>query len=206
MKKDNVAAEALRADLVENAKTFKVSWMHLGQGLYSIWRDKMYQNWGFDKFEDYTEKELGFKKTMALKLVKTYFFVEQEEPAYLKSEFSEAREAVVVPGYESLDVLRLAHQSRVLTKEDYVKLRKAVFEKGKDAMTVRKDLTAMIKERKQVNPDEEREKRHQQSVKRFLNALKIFKKDMEALKLMPADIIEETEDLLKKLEEKYAND
>jgi len=202
-KKNDINAEALRMELTEYAKDFKVSWVHLGQGLYSVWRDKLYHSWGYEKFEDYVIRDLGLKKPMALKLVKTYFFVEQEEPAYLKKEFSEAREASIVPSYESLDVLRLARKSKGLTREDYVKLRKDVFEKGKDSSLVRKDLTAMIKERKQVDPDEEREMRHQASVKRFLNALKSFKKDMDTLKLIESNIVDEAEELLKKLEEKY---
>jgi hypothetical protein len=203
MAKDNILGDAMRGELMEHAKSFKTSWVFLGQGLYSVWRDKMFHSWGHEKFEDYVVNELGLKKPLAMKLVKTYFFVEQEEPGYLKKEFSEAREASVVPSYESLDVLRLARKNKELNREDYVKLRKEVFEKGKDASLVRKDLTAMIKERKQIDPDEAREQRHQQSVKRFLNALKSFKQDMDALKLIEADIVEEAEDLLKKLEEKY---
>ena len=147
--------------------------------------------------------ELGIKKPLAMKLVKTYFFVEQEEPTYLKKEFSEAREAVVVPGYESLDVLRLARRNKDVHREDYVKLRKQVFEKGRDHSLVRKDLTAIIKERKQVDPDEERENRQNASIRRFVNALKSFQKDMETLKLVESDIVEEAETLLAKLEEKY---
>ncbi len=202
-KKDNLAAEALRAELMLHAKDFKISWVKLGQGLYSVWRDKMFFNWGFDKFEDYVVNELGLKKTMALRLVKTYFFVEQEEPVYLKKEFSEAREASVVPGYEGLDVLRLARRNKELTRDDYSKIRKDIFDKGRDPGAVKKDLTAMMKERKKVDPDQEREMRHQQSVKKFLSALKTFKQDMETLKLMEPKIIDEADELLQKLEEKY---
>ena len=201
-KKKDVNGEALRMELAEYAKGFKISWIHLGQGLYSVWRDKLFHAWGYEKFEDYVVRELGLKKPLALKLVKTYFFVEQEEPAYLRKEFSEAREAVVVPGYEGLDVLRLARRRNELTKDDYIKFRKDIFERGKDASLVKKDLTAIIKERKQVDPDEEREMRHQASVKRFLNALKNFKKDMDTLKLIESNIVEDVEELLKKLEEK----
>ena len=202
-KKDNITGEALRSELVAHAKDFKLSWVSLGQGLYAVWRDKMYHAWGFEKFEDYVVNELGLKKPIALKLVKTYFFVEQEEPVYLKKEFSEAREASVVPGYESLDVLRLARRNKDLTTADYAKIRKDIFDKGKDPSLVKKDVTAMIKERKQVDPDEEREARHQKSVMRFLSALKTFKQDMETLKLMEPDIIDEAQELLQKLEEKY---
>src|ERR1017187_9809424 len=100
-------SEKLRGHIAQHAKDFKLSWVALGQGLYSVWRDKLYQSWDFDKFEDYVIRELGLKKPLALKLVKTYFFVEQDEPVYLKKEFAEARDTAAIPGYESLDILRL---------------------------------------------------------------------------------------------------
>ena len=200
-------SENLRVHLAAHAKDFKLSWVLLGQGLYSVWRDKLYTAWGFDKFEDYCVRELGLKKPLALKLVKTYFFVEQDEPMYLKKEFSESREASVVPGYESLDVLRRARGHKELTREDYTKLRKDIFEKGKDAAIVRKDLTTIIKERKKIDPDQAREDRHEQSIRRLVAALRSFKKDMETLKLAQPDIIKETESLLKRLlEAEKSND
>jgi len=137
---------------------------------------------------------------LALKLVKTYFFVEQDEPVYLKKEFSETRETANIPSYEGLDVLRLARTRKELTREDYTKLRKDIFEKGKEASIVRKDLTAIIKERKKIDPEQAREARHEQSVRRLVAALRSFKKDMETLKLVEPGIIEEAEGLLKRLE------
>jgi hypothetical protein len=193
-------SEHLRTHLSQHAKDFKLSWVKLGQGLYSVWRDKLYHAWEFDKFEDYVVKELGLKKPLALKLVKTYFFVEQDEPVYLKKEFAEARDTAVIPGYESLDVLRLARSRKELTREDYTKLRKDIFEKGKEASLVRKDLTTIIKERKKIDPTQERESRHDQSVRRLVSALRSFKKDMETLQLADPEIIEEAEELLKRLE------
>ena len=117
-KKSNLNVDSLRIELVGYSKDFKVSWVHLGQGLYSVWKDQLFQAWGFDKFEDYVIRELGLKKSLALKLVKTYFFVEQEEPGYLKKEFSEDKKAVAVPGYEGLDVLRIARRHSELSRED----------------------------------------------------------------------------------------
>ena len=199
-------SENLRAHIAQHAKDFKLSWVLLGQGLYSVWRDKLYQSWGFEKFEDYVTQELGLKKPLALKLVKTYFFVEQDEPVYLRKEFAESRETSVVPGFESLDVLRLARAHKELTREDYAKLRKDIFEKGKEASMVRKDLTTIIKERKKVDPQQAREARLNTSVRRLVAALRSFKKDMETLKLAEPDIIEEAEELLKRLEENHSND
>lgn len=146
-------SENLREHIAQHAKDFKLSWVQLGQGLYSVWRDKLYQTWEFEKFEDYVIRELGLKKPLALKLVKTYFFVEQDEPVYLKKEFAEARETVNIPSYESLDVLRQARAHKELTREDYTKIRKDIFEKGKEASLVRKDLTSIIKERKKIDPE-----------------------------------------------------
>src|SRR5665213_1116310 len=199
-------SENLRVHIAQHAKDFKLSWLQLGQGLYSVWRDKLYHSWEFEKFEDYVVRELGLKKPLALKLVKTYFFVEQDEPVYLKKEFAEARDTVNIPGFEGLDVLRLARSHKELTREDYTKMRKDIFEKGKEASLVRKDLTAIIKERKKVDPEQAREDRHEQSVRRLMAALRSFKKDMETLKLAEPDIIEEAEGLLKSLEEKHSND
>ena len=199
-------SENLRSHLAQHAKDFKLSWIQLGQGLYSVWRDKLYKSWEFEKFEDYVVRELGLKKPLALKLVKTYFFVEQDEPVYLKKEFAEARKTAIIPGYESLDVLRLARSRKELTREDYTKLRKDIFEKGKEASLVRKDLTTIIKERKKIDPEQAREARHEQSVRRLVAALKSFKKDMETLKLAEPDIIEDAEELLKQLEGRFSND
>jgi hypothetical protein len=199
-KLDNVTADALRHEILEHAKNFKTSWVSLGQALYSVYRDKLFHGWGYEEFEHYITQELGIKKQTALKLVKTYFFVEQEEPSYLKEEFVESRQTLGVPSVEMLDVLRKARQKKELTRDDYAKLRKNVFEKGKHEGLVMKDLTALMKERKQVDPEEEREKRNAASVGRFMTALRAFKKDMETLKLVSPAIVDEAEELLKKLE------
>lgn len=201
--KADVTSELLRNQILDYSKNFKTSWVNLGQALYSVYRDKLYYAWGYDKFEYYTEQEVGLQKQMSLKLLKTYCFLESEEPAYLEKEFSATREAAQVPGYEAVNVLRLAKQKKELLGDDYVKLRKDVFDKGKDASVVRKDLVAMMKERKPIDPEEERDKRNEASIRRLYNALDSFKKDMEVLKLIPDNIIDEANDLMSKLEGQF---
>ena len=195
-----VTADLIRQELVEHAKNFKRSWLKLGQSLYPVWKDKWFYTWGYDKFEYYTQKELGIKKPTAIKLLKSYFFLEQDEPAYLNEEFSESREAPKVPDCDSINVLRMARGKKELTKDDYQELRRAIFDKGKDSSQVRKDLTALLRERKEVDPDEERKQRSAAAIRRFLSAAQSFRKDMETLKLIPGDLLEETDSLLKKLE------
>ncbi len=196
-----VTGDLIRGHLVEYVKSFKTSWVKLGQALYPVWKDKLFFAWGYDKFEYYTQEELGLKKETALKLLKTYFFMEQHEPAYIKEEFTQEREASRVPGCDEVNVLRLAKNNKQLNKDDYYKLHKAVFEDGKAAGSVRKDLTTMIRERVDVDPDEERQKRSDVAMKKLAGALKSFYNDMEALKVAPAELLEEAKDLLEKLEQ-----
>ncbi|MBN1870463.1 MAG: hypothetical protein JW847_07820 [Candidatus Omnitrophica bacterium] len=191
----------LRKRVLDYSKNFKTSWVNLGQALYSVWQDKLYSAWGYDKFEYYTEQEVGLPKQISLRLLKTYAFLESEEPAYLKKEFRETREAAKVPGYEAVNVLRLARQKRELLKDDYMKLRKDVFDKGKEASAVRKDLLALMKERKPVDPEKERHKRSEMTIRRLYHALDSFKKDMEVLKIIPDHIIHDAKDLMDKLKD-----
>ena len=199
--KTDKVGDTIREQILEYSKDFKTSWISLGRHLYSVWQDKLYFGWGFEKFEHYSEEELGLKKQVCLKLLKTYLFVEQNEPQYLDADFKDLRGAVNVPNFDAIDVLRVARTKKELLKDDYMKLKKDVFDKGKDASVVRRELTAIIKERKQVDSEEERELRNEASIKKLLGALGVFKKDMEVLKLIPSDIISEAEALINKLKE-----
>ncbi|MBF0618608.1 MAG: hypothetical protein HQL19_00390 [Candidatus Omnitrophica bacterium] len=199
-KHDNVTSKELRARAAEGAKGFKTSWLELAQTLYAISRDKLYQYWGYEKFDQYSERELGIKKSMALKLVKTYAFVEQQEPAMLQDSYVEGREANALPELDAVSLLRLARNKKELTKQDYQEIRKQVLDKGRPVGLVRKDLTALMKERRQVDPDEARAERSAAAVRRFLNAIRSFKKDAETLKLVKVTIMKKAEELFRELE------
>ena len=199
-KRPDVPSELLRSQIRKHSKSFKTSWVNLGQALYSVWKDKIFYVWGYDKFEYYVEQEVGLPKQLSLKLLKSYFFLEQEEPDYLKREFNEARDASKVPGYEAVNVLRLAKQRKDLLKDDYLKLKRAVFDKGKNASLVRQDLMAIIRERKAIDPEAERDKRNELAIRKLVNALNSFKMDMEVLKLISDDIVDEAKQLMTKLE------
>jgi len=188
----------LRYRLLKVAKTFKTSWTDLGQALYSVWKEKLYAKWGYLSFDAYTAKEIGIRKQTALKLLRSYYFLEREKEPYLKQEFIESAEAALVPGYESIDVLRKARKG--LDDQDYQKIKKDVFEKGKDATEVKKDLTALLKQREELDPEEARRKKKITAVKRLLGTLKAIQKDIELLKLLPANEVAEVRRLVERLE------
>lgn len=192
-KMEGLDANSLRYHVLESAKNFKTSWVELGRSLYSVWKDKLYKDWGFVTFDTYTAKEIGIKKPTAIKLLKSYYFLEKEEPDYLK-------DAATAPSLESIDLLRLAKNKKDLDSRDYQDLKKSLFEAGKDVREVRKDLTSLIRQRQEFEPEEAVRKRKVATVRRFLGTLKSLKQEIEIAKLLPADIIREAAILIKKLE------
>lgn len=196
--------DSVRYHVLDCAKKFKTSWVEFGRALYSVWKDKLYKDWGYSTIEAYAAKEIGIKKQTAMKLLRSYYFLENEEPAYLRQDYADSAEASSIPSFESVDLLRQAKNKKYLDSEGYAHLKKEVFEKGKDHREVRKDLTALIKEREEFQPQQAYQKRRLAVIKRFLGALKTIKQEAEINKLLPAPLIREVSGLIKKLEEELS--
>ena len=111
-KMEGVEKDSIRYRILESTKNFKTSWIELAQALYSTWKDKLYKEWGYLTFEAYTSKEIGIKKQTAMKLLKSYYFLEKEEPSYLKENYEGSKDAASVPTYDAVNVLRLAKNKR----------------------------------------------------------------------------------------------
>jgi hypothetical protein len=199
-KMEGLDRDSLRYHLLGSAKNFKTSWIELGRALYSVWKDKIYKEWGYTSFEQYSGREIGIRKQTAMKLLRSYFFLEKEEPDYLKAEYVDSQGAALLPSYESIDLLRMAQGKKTLDSQDYHRLKKEIFEKGKDAREVRKDLTALIRQREELEPEEVYKKRRLSTVKRFLTTLKSLKQELEISKLLSAEILREASSLISKLE------
>ena len=195
---------SIRHKVLRNVINFKTSWIELGQSLYSVWKDKLYRDWGYLTFEAYASKEIGVRKETAMKLLRSYYFLEKEEPQYLKREISDPSDAANLPSYEAVNLLRLAKNKKEIDDSDYESLKKNVFEKGRDARDVRKDLTTLIRQREELDPRETRNKRKSAAVKRVVATLKALKNDIETAKLLPSSTIKDIKDLIAKLEEEIA--
>jgi len=192
--------ESLRFQILQNAKSFKTSWIDLGQALYSVWKDKLFKDWGYLTFDAYTSKEIGIRKNTAIKLLKTYYFLEKEEPHLLNKDYVNTKDAAEVPGYEAVDVLRLAKKKQLLDEDDYKRFRKDIFEKGRDGREVKKDLTALIKQREELEPDEARRKKREMTIRRLLSSLKSLKRELEITKILPNDVLKQTNTLINRIE------
>lgn len=200
-KMEELDPASLRYLALRNAKGFKTSWIELGQVLYKVWKDKVYKEWGYSEFDAYAAKEIGIRKETSLKLLRSYSFLEKEEPGYLKKDYAEKTEAGKMPTYEAVDVLRKASGSKKLDAEDYSRIKKYVLHDGKDAKEVRKDLSDMIREKQLLDPTELREKNRKAILKRFASLLRSVSGEIRAEKLLPEEILRDAEKLIKKIEE-----
>ncbi|MDO8747820.1 MAG: hypothetical protein Q7J72_01740 [Candidatus Omnitrophota bacterium] len=192
--------DSFRQHVLKSAKDFKTSWIELGRALYTVWKDKLYKEWGYSTIDTYAAKEIGIRKQTAMKLLRSYSFLEKEEPQYLKSDYADSQDAALVPGYESIDVLRQAKNKKDLDSQDYAGLKKAVFEKGKDVQEVKKDLTNFIRQRRELEPEEARQEKRLSVLKRFLGSLKAITRELETAKLGSASLVKEADSLIKKIE------
>lgn len=191
---------SIRYQILNNAKLFKTSWIDLGQALYAVYKDKLYKEWGYSTFEAYTAKEIGIKKPTALKLLRSYYFLEKEDPLFLKKDYNERADAATIPTYESVDVLRLARGKSEVDKEDYDQIRRKVLESGKDAREVKKDLTQLIKRREELMPEEAWEKKRLAQLKRIISLLRSASIEIKTSKSLPAKIVIDIDKLISKLQ------
>jgi hypothetical protein len=199
-KMQDLDAGSLRYHILESAKNFKSSWIELGRSLYSVWKDKMYKEWGYGGFDVYVSKEIGIRKQTAMKLIKSYYFLEKEEPQYLKDEFMQGANPASLPSYEAIDVLRQAKNKLTSDSGDYASLKKGIFENGRQATEVKKDLTALIRQRQELDPEEAQSKRKMATLNRLLGSLKSLKRETEILKFLSAPLLKELDSLIKKID------
>ncbi len=196
---EGIDPESLRYQVLKNVKDFKTSWIGLGQALYTVWKDKLYKEWGYNQFDTYTSKEIGVRKQTAMKLLKSYYFLEKEEPGYLEKD-SEDITPAKVPSYETVNALRLVSKRKDIDRTDYMRMKENVLGSGKDDRGVRAALTQLIKEREELEPEEARAKRKMAVIKRLVSLLKSVRQEIRIGKLLPVEIIKDADRLIAKLE------
>ena len=190
--------ESLRYQVLDSAKNFKSSWIELGQYLSSVYRDKLFKDWGYLTFEAYCAKEVGIRQNTALKLVKSYSFLEKEEPEFLKHEAMEERKPSQIPAFESVNALRLAKASEKLSEKDYEALREDVLESPKEEGEIKKKIRYILKSTAAKKGEGEDPKN--EALKKMFFYLQNSRKNMTSLSL-PNKIVKKIDELLELLED-----
>ncbi len=191
---------SLRYQTLQSAKRFKTSWVELGQYLHTVWREKHYKSWGYVSFESYCTKETGIRPSTALKLLRSYYFLERDEPAFLKEKLIDSDKVVDLPNFRSVDILRLAKDKKDLNNEDYKTLRYSVLDKGEEPKEVRNKLKDILESYKELDPEEEKKKRHTTTINRFLSMLRNLQREIEDSGMLSKKIVKEVDQLIAKIE------
>lgn len=112
-----------RFEILEVARRFKTSWVELGGKLFEVRRKKLYEQWGYGKFDEYCSREIRIKPRTATKLTTSYAFLKNEEPSVLR------RDGVVrpVPDIQVVDMLRRAREKEALPEREYSKIKEMAF-------------------------------------------------------------------------------
>ncbi|MCM8813240.1 MAG: hypothetical protein NC924_04810 [Candidatus Omnitrophica bacterium] len=194
---------SLRYEILTCVRKFKSSWMELGQYLVSVHRDKLYKEWDYLTFDAYCVKEVGIRKETAQKLLRSYFFLEQEEPEYLKKEYAEQADVRKIPSFEAVDTLRQVKNNKRLSEEAYTQMRQKVLEDGGADKEVKDVYRQMMKNAQEAaaDPEEERKKRRGQYVRRMLGALASLRRELEANNFLSGKILKDLDVVINEIEE-----
>lgn len=198
--------DELREKTVAVAKSHKASWIQLGQYLHMIYKDKFFKDWGYLSFETYCRKELTIKETTAAKLLKSYHFLEKEEPMIVKADYPRDTEPKGIPDYEAVNLLRLAKDNKKLTTEDFADIRQSVIEGGKEAKEVRAQMKRILESREDKDPAEVRKQRRNAAIKRLITILSNTKKELDSEGLIPDYLVKQISELTEKLKDQIEED
>ena len=199
-KMETLDKSSFRYQILDAAKRFKTNWLELAKYLYQVQEQKIFKEWGYLTFDLFCAKEIGIKKQTALKLLRSYNFLACEEPHFLGPESLGARTPAQLPGYESIDVLRMAKRNKDLKPEDYNQLKERTLEQAAEPKEIGRQFRSMLWAVKNANPEEERASRRRITIKRLLSTLKSLRKETELLNILPDKIIKDTASLILSLE------
>jgi len=192
--------DLLRQKTAEAVKRHRASWVELGQYLFTIYKDKHYRGWGHLSFEAYCVKELGLKLSTASKLLKSYSFLEKEEPRIVNPRFVQEGSPKAIPNYESVNLLRLAKENKKLTPSDYADLREAVLEDAKEPKEVRAQFKKILSEHEPKDSHQVRQERRNTSLKRVITILSGARREFSGENFLPPYLLKQMDDLIEKLQ------
>jgi hypothetical protein len=121
-----------RADVLRRARSFKTSWIELGEALTRVKRSGRWKQWGYESFEGYGAGELFLKPQTLDKLTGSFTFLQRRAPSVLSRDG--VREPI--PSYQAVDFLRRAEASEDAPRDAVAEVRRRVIEDAAPASAV----------------------------------------------------------------------
>jgi len=193
--------DELREKTRDLARRHKASWIELGRHLFSVYKDKMFKGWGYLTFAAYCQKELAIKETTAAKLLRSYSFLEKEEPRLVRTEEIREEEPRRIPNFESVDLLRLAKNNDRIPTNEFAELREDVLHSSRDPKEVRAKVKNILEKHAPKETPEIKTQKRNTALKRLIGYLLSAKTQFESEDLLPDYLLKQMDALMHKLED-----
>lgn len=178
-----------RYKILASARLFKASWVDLGEKLLLVRKHGLHQQWGYDDFDSYCQREIRIRKPTAEKLTQAYRYLEEEEPQLL----ARRDELRPLPDFRSIDLLRQAREEEHLNGEDYDGLRRAIIDEDRSHPTVLKRFRDLLAERGNGPTPLER-------CRQALSAARRLVASIDEVDSLPVDCREQADNLVNELQ------
>jgi hypothetical protein len=126
-----------RVEILRRARSFKSSWVELGESLTRVLRADSWKAWGYDSFEAYCTKELHLRRETAHKLVGTYGFLKTRAPQVLRRDGL----AAPIPSLASVEFWKRAEERAEeadAPEASVAELRRAVVDEAQPATELKR--------------------------------------------------------------------
>jgi hypothetical protein len=136
-KANELTPGSFRHTVVSAARRFKATWVELGKLLVKVQAESLYEGWGYESFDAYCSKELHIRKQTALKLTKSFSFLERHEPKAVSSEDFVER----APAFEVVEVLAGAEERGQLSAQEYRSIRDSIWNQDKPTSELKREIS-----------------------------------------------------------------
>lgn len=133
----SASGDAFREEVQRAARAFKASWTGLARVLTRVRDEGLWEGWGFPSFEAYCGKELHIRKATALKLTRSWSFLDRHERHWTP----DAPDARPAPAFEVVEVLAEAEERGALDAEEYRSIRDSIWDPDRPVAAVRRELS-----------------------------------------------------------------
>lgn len=184
---------SFRHTVLGAAKRFKSTWVELGRLLVRVRDEGMFEAWGYATFEAYCIKELHIRRQTALKLTRSYSFLDRHEPREMKNTEEITTRA---PAFEVVEVLADAEERGQLNAEEYQSIRNTIWNPDKAPAELRREFTERFP-RPAPEPvgDAVQLRRLAQAARRLASDLKACRRISAAVAERAAALAEDVEEL-----------
>lgn len=126
-----VANDPERSLVIARARTFKRSWLELGEALTQVLEKGSWENWGYGSFDAYCKKELQITPGTAAKLTGSFRFLKSSAPAIIERSHDDAQ--APIPDVKTVDFVQRAEERGAADENTMAEIRRMAFDEGERA-------------------------------------------------------------------------